>query len=91
MSDDIVKRFIELMVEADPVLSKAVVANIERQIRQEYAGEMVYIRTRAENLQTIIAERFTGNNAAKLARELQVSRSTIYRAARNRRKAQSKV
>lgn len=81
---DIIKRFIELLAEAQPSLSEAIAANIERQLRHEYAGSMVYVRKRAETTSAIVVQCFTGRNADKLARELRVHRSTVYRAAKLR-------
>lgn len=87
MSNDIIKRFIELLAEAQPSFSEAVTADIERQLRHEYAGERVYIPKRDSQSRALIAVRFTGNNTEKLARELRVSRSTVYRSINGKRKA----
>lgn len=82
--NDIIKRFIELLVDVQPSLSEAITADIERQLRHEYAGEQVYIPKRDKNLHQIIAARFNGNNTAKLAREMRVSRRTVFRAIRKK-------
>ena len=90
MSDgeDIIKRFIELLTNAQPSFTEQMAADIERQLRHEYAGERVYIHKHNQNLNTLICARFSGNNTDKLARELRVSKRTIYRAIeRNRRGA----
>lgn len=84
-SCDIIKRFIELLAEAQPSFSEAVALDIERQLRHEYAGERIYIAKRAGDVRIQIAARFTGNNAGKLAHELHVSRRTIYRTLKNYR------
>lgn len=85
MSNDIIKRFIELLSEAQPSFSEVVTADIERQLRHEYAGERVYIPKRDNQARALIAVRFTGNNTEKLARELRVSRRTVYRAVKTAR------
>lgn len=86
MSDcgDIILRFIQLLAEAQPSFSEQVAADIESQLRHEYAGERVYIPKRRD-VRSLIAERFTGNNAGRLTREMRVSRSTVYRAIRKRK------
>jgi Mor family transcriptional regulator len=83
---DIIKRFIEILTGVQPSFSEEIAADIERQLRHEYAGERVYIPKRDENLRDAISERFTGRNVEKLARELNVSRSTVYRSISAQRK-----
>ena len=82
---DIIRRFIELLAEVQPSFSESAAADIECQLRHEYAGERVYIPKRDTNLRIDIAERFTGRNTEKLARELRVSKRTIYRTVRRAR------
>ncbi len=86
MSGDIIKRFIELLTGVQPSFSEEMAANIERQLRHEYAGERVYIQKRDESVRTIIEGRFDGKNTEKLARELRVSRRTVYRSINKLRK-----
>lgn len=82
---DIIRRFIELLSEAQPSFSEQIAADIERQLRHEYAGSRVYVHKRAEPASVMIVNRFDGRNADKLARELRIHRSTVYRAAKLRR------
>lgn len=82
---DIIKRFIELLAEIQPSISESIAANIERQLRHEYSGSRVYVHKRAEPACVTVAQHFNGRNADKLARELRVHRSTVYRAAKLRR------
>lgn len=82
---DIIKRFIELLAEAQPSLSESIAQGIECQLRHEYAGERVYIPKRNSHARLMIAERFTGNNAGKLATEMQVCRRTVYYAIKQAR------
>lgn len=77
---DIIKRFIELLAEAQPSFSEQIAADIERQLRHEYAGSRVYVHKRAEPASVMIVQRFNGRNVDKTARELRVHRSTVYRA-----------
>lgn len=79
MSADIIRRFIELLNEVQPTFSEEQAVSIERQLRYEYRGERVYIAKFPDNLQAIVRQRFTGDNAEKLARELKISRRTVYR------------
>lgn len=83
---DIIKRFIELLAEAQPSLSESIAADIERQLRHEYAGSRVYVHKRAEPASVMIVQRFDGRNVDRLARELRVSRRTVYRALNASRK-----
>lgn len=80
---DIIKRFFELLADAQPGFSEALAMEIESQLRREYAGERVYIHKRDVSVRDAIAERFTGNNTEHLARELRVSRRTVYRSLKN--------
>ena len=82
MCNDIIKRFIELLSEEQPGLNKNISQVIEQKLRQEYAGERVYISKRGENIRLKILSKHTGKNTHKLMRELQVSKATFYRALR---------
>lgn len=86
MTIDIVTRFFELLAEAAPSLSESLAIEIERQIRHEFAGERVYIQKRTDALSERIAEKFNGRNVRELAREMHVSRRTIYRSIKKARK-----
>lgn len=86
MTIDIVTRFFELLAEADPSLSKSLAAEMERQIRHEFAGERVYIAKRDDALSERIAEKFNGRNVREIAREMHVSRRTVYRSIKKARK-----
>lgn len=86
MSCDIIKRFIELLVDVQPGFSEEMAQSIERQLRHEYAGERFYIPKHDKSVSMLIAERYTGNNTEKLARELRVSRRTVYRSIHKLRK-----
>jgi Mor family transcriptional regulator len=85
MSNDIIKRFIELLAEAQPSFSESIAEGIEHQLRHEYAGERVYIPKRDIQSRALIAVRFTGNNTEELARKMRVSRRTVYRAVKKKR------
>jgi Mor family transcriptional regulator len=84
---DIIKRFIEILAEAQPGIGEITTCRIEQRLRHEFAGERFYIPKRVESLNVIIEERFTGNNTDKIARELHISRRTVYRALKKRRVA----
>ena len=86
MSSDIIKRFIELLAEQQPVFAENCAFSIELQLRHEFAGERIYIPKHSGHLHDEIAQRFNGRNVGKLARELRVSRRTVYRAVHARKK-----
>lgn len=87
MKADIICRFIELLNDVQPTFSEALAVSIERQLREEYRGERVYIAKHTDNLHELIRRRFSGNNVDKLARELKISRRTVYRAVQKKHKA----
>lgn len=74
------KRMTELMGEG------LTSAEIESRLLHEFAGERVYICKRDQHLHEKIAARHTGNNTAKITRELRVSKRTVYRVIRLRRR-----
>lgn len=83
---DMVKRFIELVLE-EQAAGVIEPLKLEQRIRHEFAGERIYIQKRAESLREVIGANFTGNNTDKIARDLHVSRRTVYRALAKRRVA----
>ena len=87
MNTDIVGRMVEIISELERGLGEGVVTQLENQLRCEFAGERTYIRKRGHNVTALAVEKFTGNNTIELARELHVSRRTIYRALKKRRDA----
>ena len=82
---DIIKRFIELLAEAQPGIGEIVTCKIERRLRHEFSGKRFYIPKRAASLNQVIGKRFNGNNTDKIARDLHVSRRTVYRALKKRK------
>lgn len=86
MTIDIVTRFFELLAQAAPSLSESLALEIEHQIRHEFAGERVYIAKRDDALAERIAEKFNGRNVREIAREMHVSRRTVYRSIKKARK-----
>lgn len=83
---DIITRFIEILEQTRPDISRAATETIETLLRHEYAGESVYISRRRSSLRGEIVERFTGHNTAHIAREMNVSRRTVYRIIKAARK-----
>ena len=80
MTCDIVSGFIQILSEILPTVSVADRNSIEQRIRQEYAGEKVYIRKAAANRSEIIRQGFTGNNIKRLAKDYGVCDRTVRRA-----------
>ncbi len=66
-----------------PTLAASLAAEVERQLQVELAGTQTYHRKREPKDEQIIAK-FTGRNAMQVARELGVSRATVYRAVKRR-------
>jgi Mor family transcriptional regulator len=85
MSYDIIKRFIEVLVDTQPGISEEITLIIEQQLRHECAGERVYIPKRDIDVAAVIVARHNGKNTEHLSRELRVSRRTIERAIKKTR------
>jgi Mor family transcriptional regulator len=66
-----------------PALTASLTAEVERQLQAELAGTQTYHRKREPKDEQIV-EKFNGRNAAQVARELGVSRATVYRAVKRR-------
>lgn len=81
---DILKRIIERLREIEPSFSEDVAVQIEQQIRQEYAGERVYIPKHDPDRRAKVLKRFNGNNVDDVARQFGVHRVTVYRFLRRR-------
>lgn len=82
---DLVDRIFEYILEITPALAEAAeqLAEKKRAVREEFAGEKVYVRTHHERRRAdLVAEVlriFNGRNATEVARRLQISRATVYR------------
>lgn len=56
------------------------VEQAKRLVRAQFAGEEVYLRKRtAAYRRADVLSRFNGRNATEIARELKISRATVYR------------
>jgi transcriptional regulator of acetoin/glycerol metabolism len=75
---DLVDRIFDYIVEVLPDL-KSRQSEIKRTLRQEFASERVYIRRLGTDVQSEVARLFNGRNATEVARELRISRATVYR------------
>jgi Mor family transcriptional regulator len=79
---DLVDRIFEYAVELLPAIAEHQ-ASIKLALRQEFAGERAYIRHRddgqAEASATQVLTLFNGRNASEVARQLRISRATVYR------------
>lgn len=80
---DVVERIVELVCELLPEIVEADrrrVTAIRRVIRQEFAGGRVYVAKRAAvTRREQVLELFNGRNASEVARQLGISRATVYR------------
>jgi transcriptional regulator of acetoin/glycerol metabolism len=79
---DLVDRIFDYIVQMLPEIAGRHV-EIKRAIRCEFASERVYVRRRSpadtHPLVNEVARLFNGRNATEVARELQISRATVYR------------
>lgn len=80
---DLLEQIFAMLCVVLPELAAAPPERIEavkRMIRVEYAGDRVYLRKRTVVLRRAdVFERFNGRNATEVARELGISRATVYR------------
>lgn len=89
MNDDMIHRLIELLLELQPGLEADLALQIEKQLRMEFVGERVYVKKPKPNAEEI-AQRFDGGNVKDVARDLGISRDTVYRAIRRRRELRNR-
>jgi len=79
---DLVDRIFDYLIEQMPEISR-IAADLKPAVRAEFAGEECYIATRpATARQEMVAQvlsLFNGRNASEVARELKISRATVYR------------
>ena len=81
---DLVDRMLELLISKDPSLAPRA-EELGRALRDEFGGIETYIRRRTVMPSAMVAEvlqRFNGCNVTQVARELRISRATVYRALR---------
>ena len=84
MSDEVIRKAVDQALQRLlPTLVAALSAEVERQLEADLAGTQTYHRKRPKIDDQIVA-RFTGRNAEDVARELGVSRRTVYRAVKRR-------
>lgn len=81
---DILKRIIERLREMEPLFTEDVALQIEQQIRQEYAGERIYIQKRDPDRREKLLKRFNGHNINDMAGQFGIHRVTVYRSLRRR-------
>jgi len=79
---DLVDRIFDYIVEQLPEIAGRHL-EIKRAIREEFGSARVYVRRRnpgeKSQLALEVARLFNGRNATEVARELQISRGTVYR------------
>lgn len=81
---DVVDRLVALLYELIPELrseSEARREELREVVRREFAGEQLYVTRRRPVVETRaeILRRFNGRNASEVARQLRISRATVYR------------
>lgn len=87
---DFVDRLFDLLLSSDETRSQLVnksdslgktIDEMKKQIRQEYGGAAVYVRSRVpqDQLRHQVLSIFNGRNATEIARKLGIGRATVYR------------
>ena len=80
---DLVDKVLALLVKQTPALAqeKAKLETMEATLREHFGGTEHYVRKRRPSEQTAqaILSQFNGQNSRTVARELGVSRATVYR------------
>lgn len=75
---DLVDRIFDYAVKLMPEIATKG-GDIKRALREEFAGESVYIRKRDGDVAARLRKLFNGRNATEIARELRIGRATVYR------------
>ena len=75
---DLVERIFDYAVKLMPQIAEHR-AVIVQALRDEFAGERVYIRRKDADLAGQVLDAFNGRNATEIARELRIGRATVYR------------
>lgn len=80
---DFVDRIFDYLLAEFPQIAGPQVEQTKKAMRQEFAGERVFIRqktlTDRQKMVTGILQHFNGRNASEVARRLNISRATVYR------------
>lgn len=87
---DFIDQIFDLLLSSDDTRSQLThtsdalgktVDEMKKQIRQEYGGETIYLRSRAspDQLRHQVLSIFNGRNATEIARKLGIGRATVYR------------
>lgn len=86
MMDEVIRRAVEAaLTQMLPQFVDAVSAEVKRRIDAECAGTSTY-HPKRKRIDEEIGQRFNGRNASELARDLGISRATVYNAIARRRK-----
>ncbi|MFA7278629.1 MAG: helix-turn-helix domain-containing protein [Sterolibacterium sp.] len=78
-----------MLLELQPGLEAELALQLEKQLRAEFVGERVYVKKPKPSPEEIV-QRLNGQNVKQVARDLGVSRETVYSAIRRRRELRNK-
>jgi len=84
---DLVDAIFEYLLREFPQIAGMNVEQLKQQTREEFGGDKVYVRTGAARQAAADRKRvvakvlalFNGRNASEVARQLRISRATVYR------------
>ena len=78
---DLVDRIFEYVLTVLPELAQepAMLDQAKTAVREEFAGARIYVRKSEPDLAGRILALYNGRNASQVARELGISRATVYR------------
>lgn len=77
---DLVDRIFDYLLAEVPALAGSA-DRLKQAVRSEFAGEECYVQGRSrESTAASVLALFNGRNASQVARELGISRATVYRA-----------
>lgn len=77
---DLVDRIFEYVIAAHPEIAGLKLDEARHAVRRELEGGQYYIPARKrEDLARKVLSLFNGRNASEVARELKISRATVYR------------
>ena len=80
---DLVDRIFEYLLREFPDIGGPKLAETKRAVRETFGGREGYVRSAAaverQEVATQVLSRFNGRNATEVARELKISRASVYR------------
>lgn len=76
---DLVDRIFDYLIAQHPDMAALKADAVRQAVRDEIGGQEWYVRRRRGNTASLVLALFNGRNASEVARQLQISRASVYR------------